>query len=1282
MTVITALGLLLALAATAGWASGARKTAVRSDDPPSAVYVVPSGAASEAAERTPGVRTIARYKRFILVEAAPSDAETLVAAGAVRRDDMHTVKLQRRSVDPAAESARGHRRGDRSGVPGGRKPVLVVVQFVGPPKDDWIARLRATGVRVVTPMAENAQLVHAEGDSRGALRRYVADGDEVRGAFVLAPDDKLGPGVPQQGRVAVSVQTLSGEDGAEGRAAADRIGTVDGPASELGPYVTLRATVDASALDELTTDPGVVAVEARPTPRLLDERQGLILADGDLVPAPGSGYLAAHDALLFGPSETPATLPFVVDLTDSAIGDGTTTPTSDDLREDGAAAGASRLAYVHKLSSEAEDAAADQGCDGHGTINASIVAGSNDGSAPASKDAAGFRYGLGVEPRARIGSTTLFECDGDFNAGGLSFTQMAENAYLAGGAGYDGARVMNHSWGASGAAGDYDATAQEFDAIARDAAPSQPGAQQLVEVVAAGNDGPGASTINTPGTAKNVITVGANENERAFGVDSCGTPNGEANNVNDMASFSSRGPTTDGRIKPDLVAPGTHIAGLGWRATGSAFDGTGICGTTPNPPAVFFPGTAYSASSGSSHAAPAVSALAAAARWSYRRQTGDWPSAAMVKAMLVGGASAIGGSSAGIHPGVDQGFGMARLAGAAAGGRWLDDEPVVFSQSGEDFTRTFDVVSASDPVRVTLAWTDAPGPLVGAAYVNDLDLEVSGSGVLYRGNQIQNGVSAPGGGADPRNNVESVVVPAGQLDSLAVRVRATNVAGDGVPGGGTTDQDFALVVSNVGSPTGRAALTPTQARILDEDGDGVVEPREPWSVDATVKNTGPVASAPLTATLSSATPGILVTGASTSAGELAAGSSVSFSGPLRGERAANACGSTPVVSLTLGASAAGAIGGGATVVAPGAGFVPRTATFSPGIAIPDASATWTTAPVTVGGSGVVEDLDVKLGLIEHDWVADLEIGLQAPDGTTVLLVDNTGGSGRDYRDTILDDEASVSIASATAANAPFTGRWRPAQPLSAFDGKPIAGTWRLRVRDVSTPDPGVIHSFSLLLPECNVAPKAALSADPATPAAGQPTLLDASGSSDRDDAITEYRWDFNNDGAIDLVTSAPQTQTTFGVPGAVESAVTVVDARGQTARRTATLQVLPRSGDAGVVNTVPAPLTPAKPKPKPATTKPATGPRLRVTGLPKLRSCPRPKRVRLRVYPPKGTKLKSITVLIGKGVRTRAKGRRLTRKLALGRQPAKPHTVTVVARTSKGKKLRFTKRYGSCYVSR
>ncbi len=1279
MTAIVVVGLLLALVATAGGAVSARITSADSGISASALYLVPAGSASEAALRSPTIRTIARYKGFLLAEAAPSDAATLVAGGAVRRDDMRAVTLQRRSVDPAAEAARGRSRGKRSGLPPGDRRLLVVVQFVGPLKDEWLASLRATGVRVVSYLAQNAELVHAEGRARGALRAYVASAAEVRGAFALAPSDKVSPGVDDVGRVSVAIQTLSGADGASARSIAARLGTIDGPPSAVGPYTTLRARIDASRIAELTSDAGLVAIEAQRTPRLLDERQGLILANGDITASPGAGYLTAHDTLLFGPSETPETLPFVVDVTDTAIGDGTTTPTYDDLREGGAPAGASRLAYVHKLSSDAADPPGVQGCDGHGTINASIIAGFNDGAASTSKDAAGFRYGLGIEPRARLGGTTLFRCDGAFDGGGRTFRQIAEDAYLAGGAGYDGARVVNNSWGSSDAAGAYDATAQEFDAIVRDAVPSLPGEQQLVEVVAAGNDGPGARTINTPGTAKNVITVGADENERSFGVDGCGSPNGEANNAQDMAAFSSRGPTTDGRIKPDLVAPGTHVSGLGWRATGSPFDGTGICGVDPSPLGVFFAGTAYSASSGTSHATPAVSAVAAAARWSYQRALGQWPSAAMVKAMLVGGATPITGSGSGIAPGVDQGFGMARLAGAATAGRWFDDEPLIFSQSGQSFTRTFDVTSPAQPVRVTLAWTDAPGPLVGASYVNDLDLEVTGAGVLYRGNQLSGGVSVPGGTADPRNNVESVVVPAGQLSSLAVRVRATNIAGDGVPGGGSTDQDFALVVSNVGGPTGRAALTPTGTKIVDEDGDGVLEPREPYSVSATIANTGPVASAPVTGTLTSTTPGVLVSSPTTSFGALAPGSSAGPAGTLGGERSANACGSTPVVSVTLSAFAPGAVSGGATVVAPGAGFAPRTATFAPAIAVPDSSTAWTLAPLSITGPGVVEDLDVKIGDIEHAWVGDLEIGLQAPDGTSVLLIDNVGSSGRNYTDTILDDEASVSIQSATAANAPFTGRWRPAQSLDAFNGMPLAGTWRLRVRDLSTPDPGVIRSFSLLLPECNVAPSPALSASPATPTAGDSVTLDSSGSFDRDDAIAEYRWDVDGNDTTDQVTAAPLATVTLGEPGLVQPAVTVVDARGQTARRAIALQVLPRSADAGVTSSVAAPPAGPKPIPKP---RPPARKRLTVKGLPRALACPRARRVRLRVSAPRGTKLKSVSVRIDRGVRSRASGKRTSRPFKLGRQPTRPHTVIVVARSTRGETLRYEKRFGSCLVSR
>jgi serine protease AprX len=64
----------------------------------------------------------------------------------------------------------------------------------------------------------------------------------------------------------------------------------------------------------------------------------------------------------------------------------------------------------------------------------------------------------------------------------------------------------------------------------------------VVICVAAGNTGPGARTIGSPGCARFVITVGASDDN------------------DKMARFSSRGPTADGRIKPDLVFPGVGIA--------------------------------------------------------------------------------------------------------------------------------------------------------------------------------------------------------------------------------------------------------------------------------------------------------------------------------------------------------------------------------------------------------------------------------------------------------------------------------------------------------------------------------------------------------------------------------------------------------------------------------------------------------------------------------------------------------------------------------------------------
>ena len=170
--------------------------------------------------------------------------------------------------------------------------------------------------------------------------------------------------------------------------------------------------------------------------------------------------------------------------------------------------------------------------------------------------------------------------------------------------------------------------------------------------------------------------------------------------------------------------------------------------------------------------------------------------------------------------------------------------------------------------------------------------------------------------------------------------------------------------------------------------------------------------------------------------------------------------------------------------------------------------------------------------IRHDWVADLEIGLQAPDGTTVMLADNAGGSGRDFTGTILDDEASVSIATADrgqCARSRAAGDRRSHCRRSTASRSPAPGTCACATSRRRTPGSSTRSrcccrsATSRRRPRCRQARRC--------PSAGQPTLLDASGSSDRDDAITEYRWDFNGDGTIDQVTSTPQATTTFGAPG-------------------------------------------------------------------------------------------------------------------------------------------------------
>jgi subtilisin-like proprotein convertase family protein len=114
--------------------------------------------------------------------------------------------------------------------------------------------------------------------------------------------------------------------------------------------------------------------------------------------------------------------------------------------------------------------------------------------------------------------------------------------------------------------------------------------------------------------------------------------------------------------------------------------------------------------------------------------------------------------------------------------------------------------------------------------------------------------------------------------------------------------------------------------------------------------------------------------------------------------------------------------------------------------------------INVSTQGIVVDLNVRV-TIYHTWDADLSIMLIAPGYDSSDLSSGNGGSGDNYINTVFDDEAAVSIINGTA---PFTGSYRPEQPLSKFDSLPLTGSWVLKVRDNAAGDTGQLVSWCLL----------------------------------------------------------------------------------------------------------------------------------------------------------------------------------------------------------------------------
>ena len=380
---------------------------------------------------------------------------------------------------------------------------------------------------------------------------------------------------------------------------------------------------------------------------------------------------------------------------------------------------------------------------------------------------------------------------------------------LLGEAASRGATIHNWSWGAL-ARGDYTGDSVEVDTWLHE----EKNLGQLL-VVAAGNDGTTRTRPNTqrfarqgfvewfsvtsPATAKNALVVGASRSDRTSGGRSrlsYGTafpgvfpdPPTRDEMVSgapeEIAAFSSRGPTTGWQVRPDLVAPGTDV--LSARST--RVPDRDFWGVDKARGAAYWGGT--------SMATPVVAGCAALVRQYYREARGvAEPSAALLKATLIAGARWLtGGSAIADHdrrPNIHQGFGRVDLANTIPDetfslefvDTWKDLSTPRFEAPGQ--RRGYVIrVRPGRPLRVCLAYTDAPGKSVQ----NDLQLFVLQGDDTFIGNAgLTSSPFARGiGDFDRANNVKVVVVDAPVDGKYHI-----HVAADSLP---FAPQHFALVV--------------------------------------------------------------------------------------------------------------------------------------------------------------------------------------------------------------------------------------------------------------------------------------------------------------------------------------------------------------------------------------------------------------------------------------------------------------------------------------------------------